>query len=135
MTQIIDRTRATSRPLIKITVLLVLALLGLALTGCRSNSTETEPVAGPVPSSLYAPLGDPSGYPDEYGEYSDDSGSYGDQYGAYPYDPGYTYDPAYPDEPDYTDPGSTTNPCAFPGDPLCPDTPITVPPPQLDPPF
>jgi hypothetical protein len=35
-------------------------------------------------------------------------------------------------EPDYSDPGPT-NPCAFPGDPLCPHTPITVPPPDLGP--
>jgi len=45
-----------------------------------------------------------------------------------------TYTPSY----ESTDPASyepppaqTTDPCAFPGDPLCPDTPVTVPPPDL----
>jgi hypothetical protein len=48
-------------------------------------------------------------------------------------DPGYYTDPGYPEEdPGYTDPGET-NPCAFAGDPLCPDTPIQVPPPNLGP--
>src|SRR4051794_9903326 len=42
-------------------------------------------------------------------------------------DPGYS-DPGYSD-PGYSDPGDT-NPCAFAGDPLCPDTPLTVPAPD-----
>jgi|SRR3954447_15444901 hypothetical protein len=61
-------------------------------------------------------------------------------------DPGYS-DPGYSDpgnsdpgntDPGNTDPGNTdpgnTNPCAFPGDPLCPDTPVQVPAPDLGPP-
>jgi hypothetical protein len=50
-------------------------------------------------------------------------------------DPGYS-DPGYSD-PGYSDPGpgpSDTDPCAFAGDPLCPTTPIQVPPPDLGPP-
>jgi hypothetical protein len=55
-----------------------------------------------------------------------------------PYTP--SYEPTDPYTPSYepTDPASyepppapTTDPCAFPGDPLCPDTPVTVPPPDL----
>ena len=46
-------------------------------------------------------------------------------------DAGYS-DPGYSD-PGYTDPGYT-DPCAFAGNPLCPDTPIHVPPPNLGPP-
>ena len=36
-------------------------------------------------------------------------------------------------EPEPSDPSTdpTTNPCAFPGDPLCPGTPVDVPPPDL----
>jgi len=48
------------------------------------------------------------------------------------------YQPSY----DMTDPGSyepepppTTDQCAYAGDPLFPDTPITVPPPNLNPPY
>jgi len=65
-----------------------------------------------------------------------------------PYTPSYestdsytpSYEPTDPYTPSYesTDPASyepppepTTDPCAFPGDPLCPDTPVTVPPPDL----
>jgi hypothetical protein len=47
----------------------------------------------------------------------------------HPHDPGgfSPDDPyVYPD-----DPGSGTNHCAFPGDQLCPDTPVRVPPPNL----
>ncbi len=57
-------------------------------------------------------------------------------------DPPYETDPGLTDEPPYeTDPGPTeeppsgTNPCAFAGDPLCPHAPITVPAPQLSPPY
>src|SRR3954453_8558883 len=58
-----------------------------------------------------------------------------------------TSSPAIPDsedgDPGYSNPGTTdpgkpdpgnTNPCAFPGDPLCPDTPVQVPAPDLGPP-
>ena len=36
-------------------------------------------------------------------------------------------------EPEQSDPSTepTTDPCAYPGDPLCPSTPIEVPPPDL----
>ncbi|MET8453970.1 hypothetical protein [Streptomyces sp. NPDC005209] len=48
--------------------------------------------------------------------------------------------PDYPEpEPDWTDspdlpslnPDDITEPCAFAGDPLCPDNPVVVPPPDL----
>jgi hypothetical protein len=50
-----------------------------------------------------------------------------------------TTDPYVPprEEPTYQSPSSdetspqTTDPCAFSGDPLCPDTPVTVPPPDV----
>ena len=55
-----------------------------------------------------------------------------------------TYTPSYESTDSYTPsyestdpasyeppPAATTDPCAFPGDPLCPDTPVTVPPPDL----
>ena len=106
-----------------VAALLLVALMALLLTSCRDSSTEADPIPWPAPS---APPDDPSGYADEYGGYTDDPGGYPDGPGGYPDDPGS----------DYTDdPGSDTNPCAFPGDPLCPDTPITVPPPNLNPPW
>jgi hypothetical protein len=45
-------------------------------------------------------------------------------------------EPEQPDpvtEPEQPDPATepTTNPCAFPGDPLCSDTPLKVPPPDF----
>jgi hypothetical protein len=61
-----------------------------------------------------------------------------------PYTPSYdtTTDPYTPSYDTTTDPGSyepepppTTDQCAYAGDPLCPDTPITVPPPNLSPPY
>jgi hypothetical protein len=46
----------------------------------------------------------------------------------HPHDPG----GFYPDDRSvYPDLGSGTNHCAFPGDQLCPDTPVRVPPPNL----
>jgi hypothetical protein len=139
VTKISDRTPTASQRSIKITALVVLALLALALTGCRADSIGTDPVPVPAPSNQYAPLGDPSGNADEYGEYGDEPGTYGEEPG-YPYDPGYPDEPGYPDDPgsystDEPGGGVNTNPCAFPGDPLCSDTPITIPPPQLNPPF
>jgi hypothetical protein len=41
-----------------------------------------------------------------------------------------TYWPPEDNRP-WREPDTDTNPCAFPGDPLCPDTPIRVPPPHL----
>jgi hypothetical protein len=35
------------------------------------------------------------------------------------------------EEPAVPDQQPSTNPCAFPGDPLCPDTPVKVPPPDI----
>jgi hypothetical protein len=142
--KIIDRAATASHQLIKITALLIITLLALALTGCRGNSTGTDPVPWPA-SNPHTPLDEPSGYTG----YGDEYGSYGDESGGYPDDPGYPYDPGYPADPGYPDPGypdepgdsytdepdSDTNPCAFPGDALCPDTPITIPPPRIDPPF
>lgn len=49
-----------------------------------------------------------------------------------PYQPSYdTTDPASYEP----DPPPTTNHCAYAGDPLCPDTPLIIPPPNLDPPY
>jgi hypothetical protein len=46
----------------------------------------------------------------------------------HPHDPG----GFYPDDRSvYPDLGSGTNHCAFPGDQLCPDTPVRVPPPNI----
>jgi hypothetical protein len=136
VTTIIDRTmRAAPHRAVSTRVVapLLVALMALLLTGCRDSPTAADPIPWPAPSNQYAPLDDPSGYPDEYGEYTDEPGTtHGDDPGGYTDDPG-----GYPDGPgDYTgDAGSDTNPCAFPGDPLCPDTPITVPPPNLNPPW
>lgn len=46
-----------------------------------------------------------------------------------PAPPARTVHPRLPPQPDRNDP--PTDPCAFPGDPLCPDTDITVPGPHL----
>jgi hypothetical protein len=60
--------------------------------------------------------------PTQYYSQPDDLGAYGDSGGNS--DPGGCGDESR----DYIDEeGSKTNPCAFPGDPLCLDTPITVP--------
>ena len=119
MTMIVERTKcgAPHRAAItRVAVLLLIALLALLLTGCRASFTETDPLPSPAPSNQYTPLDDSSVYVDEPDGYTDEPG-------------GYTDDPG-----DYTDDsGGGTDPCAFPGDPLCPDTPITVPPPNLDP--
>ena len=144
MTTIIDRTMRAAphrAGLTRVAALLLVALMALLLTGCRDSPTGADPIPWPAPSNQYAPLDDPSGYADESGGYTDDPGAtHGDDPSGYTDDPGgYPDGPGgYPDDPggDYTDdPGSDTNPCAFPGDPLCPDTPITVPPPNLNPPW
>jgi hypothetical protein len=41
--------------------------------------------------------------------------------------------PVEPESEQHEEPTEPTDPCAFPGDPLCPDTPVTVPPPDLSP--
>ena len=53
-----------------------------------------------------------------------------------PLAPDYEYDESAEseygsEEPAVPDQQPSTNPCAFPGDPLCPDTPVKVPPPDI----
>jgi hypothetical protein len=116
----------------KVAAILLAGLAMLLLTGCRVSPTTADAIPSPESSNYYSPLADPSSYADEYGRYADDYGTYGEDSG-YPDNPsGYSADPSD----DYAArPGGDTNPCAFPGDPLCPDTPITVPPPNLNPPW
>ncbi len=136
MTDIVDRTRhaeSQRAAAMKIAAILLVSLMVLLLAGCRASHPTAVRIGSPDPSSQYSPLADPSGYADDYGGYTDDYGTNGDDVGEYPDNPS-----AYPDDQSSgytTDPGTDTDPCAYPGDPLCPDTPITVPPPQLNPPW
>jgi hypothetical protein len=115
----------------KVAAILLAGLAMLLLTGCRVSQMTADAIPSPGPSSYYSPLADPSSYADEYGHYANDYGTYGED-GGYPDNPS-----RYPADPsdDHTAQSGDTNPCAFPGDPLCPDTPITVPPPNLNPPW
>jgi hypothetical protein len=59
----------------RVAALLLVALMALLLTGCRDSPAGADPIPWPAPSNQYAPLDDPSGYADEYWEYTDDPGT------------------------------------------------------------
>ena len=131
MTTITERTkRAAAQHAARVAAVLLAALLALLVTGCRDSDGGIEPASWPTSSQEYVPSDDFSGYGD--GGYTDEPYGYPGEPSPYPDEPGdYTGEPGeYGD-----DQGSRTNPCAFAGDPLCPDTPIKVPPPNLNPPF
>ena len=111
-----------SQPVTK-TILILALLMGLSLvavSGCggsdggggsatvptvESNGSEEEPV---VP---------------DYGSDESAESEYGSEESA---EPGYgSEESTVPDQ------QPSTDPCAFPGDPLCPDTPVKVPPPDI----
>jgi hypothetical protein len=117
MTASIEQSkRAAAKCATKVAVVLLVALLALPLTGCRDSGGGVDPAPWSGPSEEHDPPDGPNSYGGGHGDYTDEpsGGGQGD----------------YTDEPD-----SDTNPCAFPGDPLCPDTPVKVPPPNLNPPF
>jgi hypothetical protein len=108
--------------------LLLVALLGLSLTACRGGDSGPDQLPGSVPSQTYIAPDDSGGYSDDPGSYSEDSSGYSDDPGGSDDSGGYSDDPG-----GYSDgTGTGTDHCAFPGDPLCPDTPIRVPPPDVD---
>jgi hypothetical protein len=81
----------------------------------ESNGSEEEPVA---PDYEYDESAEP-----EYG--SDEPVAPDDGYDESAESEYGSEEPAAPDQ------QPSTNPCAFPGDPLCPDTPVKVPPPDI----
>ncbi|GAA2216419.1 hypothetical protein GCM10009850_118880 [Nonomuraea monospora] len=100
-------------------------VLLLGGTGCQEPAEETGPVIVPTEAGTPA-WPEPEPEP-EVTEPEPEFTTEPEPEPEYP-EPEYT-------EPEYTEPGQEqeTDPCAFPGDPLCPDTPIKVPPPNLDP--
>ena len=124
MTTTMDQTRRAASHYAgpgRVVAALLVVLLALPLTGCRDSGSGIDPAPLPAPTQEYIPPEDSNGFVDEPYVYPDEPNPYGD----------------YTDEPylDPDEPGSGTDPCAFPGDPLCPQTRPTVPPPNLNPPF
>jgi hypothetical protein len=107
--------------------LLLAALIPLSLTSCREDGDEGDRWRGPVTSRTGLPEGGSDPYTDDNDDYTD-AGWDDDSDGSGNPDVSDEQDAGVPDE-GYGDVG--TNHCAFPGDTLCPDTPIKVPPPNL----
>ena len=93
----------------RLSVLVAALIAAVCLTACGSSSSSDPPL--PSGTESISPSDSPT---DPY------SSPY-----ETPTDPA-TYEP---------EPPRTTDQCAYAGDPLCPDTPITVPPPNLSPPY
>lgn len=109
----------------RLSVLVAALIAAVCLTACGpSSSNDPSLPPGPEPAGLYTPA-------DPYAP-SDETTDLYTPYDETPTDPYTPYDetPADP----YA-PSDETNHCAYAGDPLCPDTPIRVPAPNLSPPF
>jgi hypothetical protein len=122
-TQLSEGSRSMGRLMTKrITTLAVLFGLSLVtIAGCSGSDGGDGSVTVPPIESNGSESEEEPVTPD-YG--SDESAE--PEYGSgESVEPGYGSDEsAIPDQP-------STNPCAFPGDPLCPDTPVKVPPPDI----
>lgn len=119
-------SRAQSRMLVASGMLTALVLVSACGDGEPEGGTYLPSVVNPEdPSPSTDAYSDPMDpYTDQ--EYPDES--------LNPYegqDQGAAEEGVEPWTDDYSDAGSGTNPCAYPGDALCPDTPITVPGPLL----
>jgi hypothetical protein len=119
----IDRIKLRCRG--RLAALAIAAVPVTALVGCAA-AADTD--AGFSDPGYFDPEYSDPGYFDP--EYSD-PGYFDPEYS----DPEYS-DPEYSD-PEYSDPGYSDfggmDVCAFPGDPICEETPIKVPPPNLGP--
>jgi len=92
----------------------------LTLSACGNDNPPEDPV-------------DPTGVQEVITDIPEPDPDLADETDLLPIDPDIDPDGEYvPDEPS-VDPYGSTNPCAFYGDPLCPDNPIVVPAPNLDP--
>jgi hypothetical protein len=99
-----------------LSVLIAALVAAVFLTACGpSSSNDPSLPSGTDSTGLYTPTADPYAPSDET-----------------------TADPYAPSDETTADPyapSDETNHCAYAGDPLCPDTPITVPPPNLSAPY
>jgi len=107
----------------RLSVLVAVLAAAMCLTACGHSSPNDPPLpSGTETTGSYTPSADPYAPPDET---TTDPYAPPDETTTDPYAPPdeTTTDPyAPPDE---------TNHCAYAGDPLCPDTPVTVPPPDI----
>ena len=106
-------------------------LLGLLLAGLVACGPDSEPGPEPLDEPVPCAPADTEALecePETSGDWtpSEDVPETPDTHTLVPVPP----EPTDPGPGD--DPNSDTDKCAFAGDPLCPDTPITIPPPNLD---
>jgi hypothetical protein len=107
----------------RLSVLVAALAAAVCLTACGHSPPDDPPLpSGTETTGSYTPSADPYAPSDET---SADPYAPSDETTADPYAPSdeTTADP-------YT-PSDETNHCAYAGDPLCPDTPVTVPPPDI----
>ncbi|WP_210583101.1 hypothetical protein [Streptomyces sp. GESEQ-35] len=106
--------RTTPRRPIAVAAAAICTAVLLAVSACGNDNGPKEPADSTGLEEVITDVPEPDPEP-------------ADETDLLPADPDWEY---VPDEPS-VDPRGGTNPCAFYGDPLCPDTPIVIPAPDL----